>query len=327
MADLSTKYMGLSLRNPLIVASSSLTKSVDGVEKCADSGAGAVVLKSLFEEQIAVKARDMEEHLWLYGHTEAFEYVSKMAMPLGPREYLKLIEGAKAGVSIPVIASLNCITPRWWVDFAKQIEGAGADALELNVAVMPSSPERTSEEIESIYLDIVESLTDSIEIPIAVKIGPYFTSIARMAQDLSKRGVSALVLFNRFYQIDIDVEKIEIAPGLRFSSTDEISLPLRWIALLAGSMECDLAASTGVHDGAGFVKQLLAGATVVQVCSALYEKGIEHIGSIIRDAEAWMQAKGFENVEDFRGKLSRQATEHPELYERLQYIKLFVGIE
>ena len=269
----------------------------------------------------------MEEHLWLYGHTEAFEYVSKMAMPLGPRDYLSLIEAAKAKVSIPVIASLNCITHRWWTDFAKQIEGAGADALELNISVMPSDPDRTSEEIEGIYFDIVESLKGTIGIPIAVKIGPYFTSVARMARELSARGVSALVLFNRFYQIDIDTEKIEMAPGLHLSSPGEISLPLRWIALLAGSVNCDLAASTGVHDAGGFVKQLLAGATAVQVCSALYEQGIEHISSIIAGVEAWMGDHGFEAIGDFRGKLSLKATEQPELYERLQYIRIFVGME
>jgi dihydroorotate dehydrogenase (fumarate) len=327
MADLSTHYMGLALSNPLIVASSGLTKSVDGVKKCADAGAGAVVLKSLFEEQIAVQAKHMEENLWLYGHTEAFEYVSKMAMPLGPRDYLKLIRDAKSAVSIPVIASLNCITPRWWTDFAGQLEGAGADAIELNIAVMPSDPEHTSGKIETIYFDIVESIKACIGIPLAVKIGPYFTSVARMARELADRGVAALVLFNRFYQIDIDIEKVEIAPGLRFSSPDEISLPLRWIALLAGHVECDLAASTGVHDGAGMVKQLLAGATAVEVCSALYEKGIDHIGAIIRDVETWMAGHGFEKIDDLRGKLSRDVTESPELYERLQYIKLFVGIE
>jgi dihydroorotate dehydrogenase (fumarate) len=327
MADLSTHYMGLALSNPLIVASSGLTKSVDGVKKCADAGAGAVVLKSLFEEQIAVQAKHMEENLWLYGHTEAFEYVSKMAMPLGPRDYLKLIRDAKSAVSIPVIASLNCITPRWWTDFAGQLEGAGADAIELNIAVMPSDPEHTSGKIETIYFDIVESIKACIGIPLAVKIGPYFTSVARMARELADRGVAALVLFNRFYQIDIDIEKVEIAPGLRFSSPDEISLPLRWIALLAGHVECDLAASTGVHDGAGMVKQLLAGATAVEVCSALYEKGIDHIGTIIRDVETWMAKHGFEKIDDLRGKLSRDVTESPELYERLQYIKLFVGIE
>jgi len=327
MADLSTEYMGLSLSNPLIVASSGLTKSVDGVRKCADAGAGAVVLKSLFEEQIAAQAEDMEEHLWLYGHTEAFEYVSKMAMPLGPRDYLKLVEGAKAAVSIPVIASLNCITARWWKDYAKQIEAAGADGLELNISVMPSDPARTGLEIEKIYIDIVESLKGVVRIPVAVKIGPYFTSVARVAAELSERGVSALVLFNRFYQIDIDIDQMDIVPGIRFSSPDEMSLPLRWIAILAGSVECDLAASTGVHDGAGLIKQVLAGATAVQVCSTLYGNGVEHIGRILETVETWMQRHDFAKVGDFRGILSRQVTDRPELYERLQYIKLFTGIE
>jgi dihydroorotate dehydrogenase (fumarate) len=327
MADLSTRYMGLALNNPLIVASSSLTKSVDGVVKCADAGAGALVLKSLFEEQIAVEAEEMESNLWLYGHTEAFEYVSKMAMPLGPRDYLKLIRESKSAVSIPVIASLNCISPRWWTDFARQIEGAGADAIELNIAIMPSDPDRTAQEIEAVYLDIVESLKGSINIPIAVKIGPYFTSVARMAGELCDRGVAALVLFNRFYQLDIDIAKHELAPGLRFSSPDEISLPLRWMALLAGRVDCDLAASTGVHGGAGMVKQLLAGATAIQVCSVLYEKGVDHIGTIISEMEAWMAENRFGKIDDFRGKLSRKATDKPELYERLQYIKTFVGIE
>ena len=327
MADLTTRYVGLELRNPLMVASCSLTKSVEGVERCAGAGAGAVVLKSLFEEQIQTEAVEMEEHLWLYGHSEAFEYVSKMAMPLGPRDYLKLIEDSKAKVSIPVIASLNCISPRWWTDYAKQIAAAGADALELNVSVMPSDPERTSEDIEKIHLDIVGSLKEAIDIPIAVKIGPHFTSIARMANRLAEQGASALVLFNRFYQIDIDTEKIDLAPGVRFSTPDEASLPLRWIGLLAGRINCDLAATTGVHDSTGFVKQLLAGATAVQVCSSLYINGVEQIGRILSGVEAWMKECGFKSVDDFRGRLSQAESEHPELYERLQYIKAFVGIE
>jgi dihydroorotate dehydrogenase (fumarate) len=327
MADLTTRYMGLELTNPLVVASCSLTKSVDGVAKCADAGAGAVVLKSLFEEQIQAETAQMDEHLWLYGHTEAFEYVSKMAMPLGPRDYLKLIQGAKDKVSIPVIASLNCISPKWWADYAGQIAAAGADALELNISVMPSDPNRTSGEIEKIYMDIVASLKDAINIPVAVKLGPHFTSISRMAVSLAKQGVSALVLFNRFYQIDIDVDKVEITPGVRLSAPEEISLPLRWIALLSGRVKCDLAATTGVHDSAGFVKQLLAGATVVQVCSSLYTDGMEQVGKILSGTEAWMGEHGFGSVGDFRGKLSQAESEHPELYERLQYIKTFVGIE
>jgi dihydroorotate dehydrogenase (fumarate) len=327
MADLSTKYMGLSLRNPLIVASCGLGKTLEGVRKCADAGAGAIVLKSLFEEQLEAEAKDQEEHLWLYGHSEAFEYVSKMAMPLGPRDYLKLIEDAKGAVPIPVIASLNCISPRWWMDYASQIAAVGADAIELNISAMPSDPGRTSEEVEAVYLDIVEALKASIDIPIAVKIGPHFTSVARMAEQICQRGASALVLFNRFYQIDIDIEKVEITSGYRFSSPDEISLPLRWIALLAGRIDCDFASSTGVHDGGDFIKQVLAGATAVQVCSTLYLNGIEQIGRILRQVEAWMSKQGVAKIEEVRGKLSQLESDQPELYERLQYIKLFTGMD
>ena len=248
-------------------------------------------------------------------------------MPLGPRDYLKVIEDAKARVSIPVIASLNCISPKWWTDYAKQIAAAGADGLELNISVMPSDPGRTSEDIEKIYLDIVGSLKGVIDIPIAVKLGPHLTSIARMAGQLAGHGASAIVLFNRFYQIDIDTDKLELAPGVRFSVPDEASLPLRWITMLAGRVKCDLAATTGVHDSTGFVKQLLAGATAVQVCSSLYINGLEQIGKILDGLEAWMEKHSFGAVDDFRGKLSQTASEHPELYERLQYIKAFVGIE
>jgi len=327
MADLSTKYMGLDLKNPLVVASCSLVNNVEGIRKCVDVGAGAIVLKSLFEEQIHAEAKDLEEHLWLYGHSEAFEYVSKLAMPLGPREYLKLIEKAKSAVSVPVIASLNCITPRWWADYAKQLDAVGADGLELNISVMPSDPGRTSEEIENLYLEIVETLRASVKVPIAVKIGSDFTSVARMADRLAQRGASALVLFNRYYQIDIDIEKIAVKPGYRFSSPDEMSIPLRWIALLAGRVGCDLAASTGVHDGAGVIKQLLAGATVVQLCSTLYLNGVERIGQILREIEEWIDGHGFTSLSEVRGKLSQMQSEHPELYERLQYIKALVGIE
>lgn len=327
MADLSTRYMGLELRNPLVVASCGLTRNADGVKKCADAGAGAVVLKSLFEEQIEAETRRTAQNTWLYGHAEAFEYVSKMAMPLGPREYLKVIQDAKAVVPIPVIASLNCISPKWWVEYARQMAAAGADGLELNIAVMPSEARRTSQEIENVYLEIVAALADAIDIPFAVKIGPHFTSVAWMADQLARRGASALVLFNRFYQVDVDIEKIELSPGLRFSSPDEASLPMRWIGLLAGRVKCDLAATTGVHDGEGLIKQLLVGASAVQVCTSLYLNGVGQIGEILAGVEAWMEKHGFAGVDDFRGRLSQAESEHPELFERLQYIKTSIGEE
>jgi dihydroorotate dehydrogenase (fumarate) len=327
MADLSTTYMGLSLRNPLIVASCGLTGSADGVKKCSDAGAGAVVLKSLFEEQISAETRAAEQDMWLYGHSEAFEYVEKMGMAMGPREYLKVIREAKAAADIPVIASLNCISPRWWVAYAKQMAAAGADGLELNIAVLPSDAGRTGQEIENIYFDIVEELAGEIDIPFAVKIGAHFSSIAWMAGQLARRGASALVLFNRFYQLDVDIEKMEIAPGLNLSSPGEISLPLRWIGLLSGRVKCDLAATTGAHDAEGLIKQLLVGASAVQVCTGLYLNGVEHIGKILADTQAWMEKHGFAGIEDFRGKLSQEGSEQPELFERLQYIKAYTGGE
>ncbi len=328
MIDLSTEYMGLSLRNPLMVASCGLVGSLEGVRRCADAGVGAVVLKSLFEEQIQAQIKeDLEQYLWLSGHPEAFQYVRKMGMELGPTEYLKLVEEAKNRVSIPVIASLNCISPKWWSDYAKRIEGAGADALELNIAVMPSDPNRRSDEIEQLYIKILEEVKARIEIPIAVKMHPHFTSVARMAEELCRRGASALVLFNRFYKLDIDIEKLKLIPGHRFSSPEEIHLPLRWITLLAGRVKCELTASTGVHDGAAVIKQLLAGATVVQLCSTLYLNKIEQIGRILEAIKGWMMRHDFGTLGEVRGRLSQMQSDRPELYERLQYVKALVGIE
>ena len=327
MADLAASYMGLKIRNPLIVASCSLVNSVEGVQRCADAGAGAVVLKSLFEEQIEAETKEIERHVWLAGHAEAYDYVRRIGIETGAQDYLNLVEAAKKSVSIPVIASLNCITPQWWTDYAKRIEAAGADALELNISILPSDPRHTSHDIEDLYYKILEGVENSVKIPVAVKIGPYFTSIAAIAKELCNRGASALVLFNRFYQLDINVDKLSLVPGYRFSAPEEISLSLRWISLLAGRINCDLAATTGVHDASGVVKQLLAGASAVQLCSTLYMHGIGHLATMISNLEHWMDTHHFESIEQFRGKLSQQESDRPELYERLQYIKALVGVE
>lgn len=328
MVNLSTKYMGLNLRNPLMVASCGLVSTSEGVRRCADAGVGAIVLKSLFEEQIETQIKeDLEEHLWPSGHPEALEYVKKMGMEFGPREYLKLVEEAKSKVSIPVIASLNCISPKRWVDYARQIAQAGADGLELNIAVMPSDPSRRPEKIEGLYYKALEEVKARIEIPIAVKIHPYFSSFARVAEELCRRGASALVLFNRFYKLDIDIEKLRLTAGRRFSSPEEIYPSLRWVTLLAGRVNCNLAASTGVHDAAGVIKQLLAGATTVQLCSTLYLNKIEIIDLILGEIRNWMIRHHFDSVDQVRGKLSQMQSTRPELYDRLQYIKALVGIE
>ncbi len=327
MVDLSVSYMGLKLKNPIIVSSSSLTNSVDKIRRCENAGAGAVVLKSLFEEQIESETQNLEDEAWPYTHPEAFDYVRQMGMRMGQDQYLELIRQAKEEISIPVIASLNCISPRWWNNYAKQIVRAGADALELNIALIPTGFKQTSRDIEKIYIEIVESVSRTIDLPIAAKIGPYFTCLPETAEEFKRAGVSALVLFNRFYQMDIDIDKLELIPGYHLSSSDEIYLPLRWIAILAGRVGCDLAASTGIHDSAGVIKQLLAGANAVQVCSHLFLKGVDRIGVMLKEVEAWMEKHGFRSIEDFKGKMSQESSDRQDYYERLQYIKALVGIE
>jgi dihydroorotate dehydrogenase (fumarate) len=319
--------MGLQLENPLVVASCSLSKSVDGVRGCAEAGAGAVVLKSLFEEQIRAEMEQSGQYTGVMWHTEAIEYIENMGMALGPNEYLKLIEDAKRAVPIPIIASLNCVSPDVWIDYTERIVSAGADALELNISLMPSDPRQTGDDIEGMIYRIVHGVSARVDIPIAVKIGPYYTALPRVASGVRSNGASALVVFNRFYQLDIDIETMALAPGYRFSSPEEMSVPLRWISLLAGRTELDLAASTGIHDGAGVVKHLLAGATVVQLCSTLYRNGVPHIGRIRAELEEWMAGHGFDSIERFRGALSQMKSETPELYERLQYVKALVGID
>ncbi|MBN1418766.1 MAG: dihydroorotate dehydrogenase-like protein [Planctomycetes bacterium] len=327
MVDLSTTYMGLPLANPIIVGSSSLTMTADGVRRCADAGAGAVVLKSIFEEQIEIGVRELEATALPAWHAEALAYVRAMGMSFGPRKYLELIRAAKASVPVPIIASLNCITPAWWREYAQQIAAEGADALELNISFVPSDPGRTSVDVENLYGEIVGSVAAAVKIPVAVKLSPHLTSIAHVAADLARRGAAALVLFNRFYEIDIDVEEMRIASGYPFSTEREMGHPLRWVALLAGRVRCDVAASTGVHDGKAVVKQLLAGASAVQIVSELYANRVERIGAILDEVREWMERHGFGSLEAFRGKLSQLQSPQPELYERLQYIKALVGME
>jgi dihydroorotate dehydrogenase (fumarate) len=322
MANLSTVYMGLDLKNPLIVSSCDLTGNIESIKKCETSGAGAVVLKSLFEEQIESETEELIDNVWMTGHTEAFEYVRGMSMANGPSTYLNLIREAKKQTSIPIIASLNCVSSKWWVDYAKQLEASGADALELNISILPSDLKRGSEEIESIYLDILDSVLEQINLPIAVKIGPYFTSLAKIVNELVVKGIKGIVLFNRFYQLDIDIKKIKLVEGNPLSSPNELSNSLRWIALLSNRIKCDFAATTGIHTGKDVVKQILAGARAVEVCSTLYRNGLYYIKNMLEEIEAWMSEHNYKNVEEFRGKLSKKEDEKTELYDRLQYIKV-----
>jgi dihydroorotate dehydrogenase (fumarate) len=327
MVDLTTTYMGLKLKNPVIVGSSSLMQTLQGLKDAEKAGAGALVMKSLFEEQIRAEIGDVDA-IGTQAHSEEYNYlISELEMQYGAEKYIELIRTAKKEVSIPLIASINCTTPKWWVQYAKQIESAGADALELNISIMPSDLYKTSLEIEKVYYDIVTEARQAISIPLAVKIGPYFTGMGVVARELCQKGADALVLFNRFYQFDIDIEKMEIKGANWFSHPNEMNLSLRWISILAGKISCDLSATTGIHDAEGVIKQLLAGATTVQIVSTLFLNKFSQIGKILDGVAQWMEKHGFHSVEDFRGKLSQAKHPTPEVFERLQYIKALVGIE
>lgn len=351
MADLSTTYMGLSLRNPVVVASSGLTGTLKGVVKCAEAGAGAIVLRSLFEEQIAAEAGALGRFADVAAPGEGADYLQSYGMALGPRDYLKLVREAKGAVAVPVIASLNCISHEHWIDYAARLAATGADGIELNIALMPTHAHLDAATVEEHYFRILHEVKARITIPVALKVGPFFSAFAhfsdRLGHDRAEapdfsvgwfgpsttpgkivwRGADALVLFNRFYPFDIDIERLQSATGSPWSSPAEIHTSLRWISLLAGRVGCDLAAATGIHDGYDAVKQLLAGATVVQVCSTLYQNGLGRIGQMLAQIEEWMQAHGFTSLNEFRGRLSQLRSGRPASHERLQYIKLLGGGE
>ncbi len=345
MIDLTTRYMGLELKNPLVVSSCSLTGTVRGVEKCAAAGAGAIVLKSMFEEDIVAATAELLRSADSSGHTEAVEYLQGYGRSLGPREYLQLVRDAKKAVEVPIIASVNCITEERWAEYSKQLAAAGADGLEINIGFLPNAADLKSAEVEERYERILYAVRSQVDLPVALKIGPYISSFARLADRLGNdrvagpaftvgwcgpgaqektvtwRGADALVLFNRFYLFDIDVDQMLVTGGNPYSTAEEIHVPMRWISLLYGRVSCDLAATTGVHDGRDMAKQLLAGATAVQVCSTLYRNGLGQIGVILAQLTEWMQTHGFERPIDFRGRLSQSRSERPADYERLQYIK------
>jgi len=324
--DISVRYMGLNLKNPIIVSSSSLTDSFEGVEKCYNAGAGAVVLKSLFEEQVAHDSEEAESRYNLGVHPEAFDFVRQMGMRLGPGKYLDLIRKTKDAIPIPVIASVNCISTKFWISYAKQIQKAGADGIELNISIMPRGQGYDYGEIESKFIRIVERLNNEIDLPIAVKLGPYFTVLPLLAVKLREAGASSLVLFNRFYQLDIDINREDLKPGYQFSVPEEMYLPLRWVSILYEQAGCDLAASTGIHDGASLVKMLLAGASAVEICSTIYKNTHERISEMAAFLTEWMTGKGYTSIPEFRGNVSQIESSEPEKFERLQYIKALTGI-
>jgi dihydroorotate dehydrogenase (fumarate) len=327
MADLTTHYLGLKLRNPLIAGSSGLSNSVKGVKEFEDNGAGAVVLKSIFEEEIVFEYEDVLKEAREEGiNLEQFDYYDYQIKGEKLNKYTGLISECKSSVSIPVIASINCVYSHEWTAFAKQLQDAGADALELNMFFLPSDFARTTEEKERAYFQIIENVKKTVSIPIALKISYYFSNLGPMIQQLSETGIAGLVLFNRFYSPDFDIDKLEVVSSNVFSNPSDLHLSLRWIAIMAERVSCDLAASTGVHDGNALIKQILAGANAVQVVSSLYKNGKGQIKTMLSILEKWMTRKGFNSLSDFRGKMSQAKSSNPAAYERVQFMRYFGGV-
>jgi len=328
MSDLKTTYMGLTLSNPIIAGSSTHTINVDKIKALEEAGVGAVVLKSIFEEQIRADVAEMEESLQNDMHAAAYEYLqADYAMQMGPEKYLDRLREIKAAVSIPVIASVNCINPDRWVTFAKKIENAGADALELNIYDFPDEEDGSAADIEQRHLDMIAAVSAEINIPVAVKISPYYTSIPNFVKRLDALDVQGVVMFNRFFQPDIDVNDIKLKSGINLSGPDDIRLPVRWIAILRKRIECDISLTGGVHCADGAIKALLAGADTVQICSVLYKKGNKSVGEIVDGIKSWMDEKGFSSIDDFKGSLSEPKKGVKGGFARSQYVKAFVGME
>jgi len=324
MADLSVNYLGLKLKSPVIVSSSGLTDAVDKIVEIEKAGAGAVVLKSIFEEQLKHEAN---QYIVDNDYPEAEDYIRNYTRDNSVDKYLDLIEDAKNQVKIPVIASVNCVTSSEWVNFAKKIEEAGADALEVNVFFLPVNKEASSLDYEKVYCDLADELKQRLSIPVAFKLGRQFSNLTNLVNRLYHRKLDGVVLFNRFYEPDIDVDKLKLTAAEVFSTPSEIRQTLRWVGIVAGSVEdIDISASTGVHDGESVIKLLLAGASAVQVCSVLYKNGIPFLKSIINEIEVWMNKNSFNSIDDFKGKLSYRSIKDPALYERSQFMRHFSSI-
>jgi dihydroorotate dehydrogenase (fumarate) len=330
MADITTKYAGLVLRNPLIVGSCSLTQSVDEIKKLEANGAAAVVLKSIFEEEMQLEAKDSykkarNDKLIYAAHSETFDYIDQQIKKDSLDNYVKLIRDTKKKVYIPVIASINCITPYVWTDFAARIQDAGADAVELNIFVNPFDLSKSNS--EEIYSHILKEVISKITIPVTIKISQYISRPGIIINNLAKEGAKGIVLFNRFYQSDIDIDKEEVIDGNKYSNTGEYLTSLRWIAMLSGNIKVDLVASAGVHNGETLVKFLLAGAKAVQVVSVLYKNGFGQISAMLSFLEKWMEQKGYGYLDQFSGKLDNSHITNHAAYERIQFMRYFSGIE
>lgn len=323
--DLSTTYMGLRLAHPIVPSAGPLSNSLDRIKRLEDAGAPAVVMYSLFEEQIVEESHILDHYL-NYGadaFAEALSYFPDMGTyNVGPDEYLNLIRRAKQAVHIPIIGSLNGMSPGGWTHYARLIEEAGADALELNVYYIATDLHTTSAHVEQIYIDVLREVKASVRIPVAMKLSPYFSATADMARRLSETGANALVLFNRFYQPDFDLENLEVTPHLVLSNSDELRLPLRWVAILYGRIKCNLAISTGVHTHFDALKGIMAGAHVTFMASELLHNGIGRISEVVKEVHDWMEQHEYVSVSQMRGSMSQQSVAQPAAFERANYMKV-----
>jgi dihydroorotate dehydrogenase (fumarate) len=322
--DMRTDYLGMTLRNPIVPSSSPLSRSVDGIRRLEDAGASAVVMYSLFEEQITSESFYLDYYLshGTDSYAESLDYFPEMqTYNVGPDEYLELIRRAKEAVDIPIIGSLNGTSTGGWIDYARRIEEACADALELNVYYIPTSAYLMGAEVEYIYTDILHDVKNAVEIPVAMKLSPYFSSTSNMAQRLAEGGVDGLVLFNRFYQPDLDLENLEVIPRLVLSNSDELRLPLRWIAMLYGRVPVDFAITTGVHTYRDVLKGLMAGAKVTMMASELLQNGIARITEILDEMSRWMEEHEYRSVKQMIGSMSQQNVVETAAFERANYMK------
>jgi dihydroorotate dehydrogenase (fumarate) len=324
MPDLTTTYLGLQLKNPLVASASPLSKKVDTVRRIEDAGAAALVMYSLFEEQITHESYELDHYLERGAHSyaEAMSYFPDLDYHnLGTEPYLDHLHKIKQAVSIPVIGSLNGISSGGWIEYAHRIEQAGADALELNIYYLPTDPDLSGAELEEVFVQLVRDVRAKVKLPIAVKLSPYFTGLPNIAKRIVEAGANALVLFNRFYQPDFDLEELEVVPNLILSTSHELRLPLRWIAILYGRIEADFALTTGVHTAQDVLKAMMAGANVAMMASTLLESGVGRIMHILTDLQEWMEEHEYESIEQMRGSMSQRAVAEPAAFERANYIK------
>jgi dihydroorotate dehydrogenase (fumarate) len=324
MADLTTTYLGLTLKSPIVASASPLSKRLDMLRRLDAAGVGAIVMYSLFEEQITHQSLELDHYLDLGAHSyaESLSYFPDLGhYNVGPESYLEHIQAAKRAVSVPIIGSLNGVSSGGWVEYARHIQEAGADALELNMYYLPANPEVTGAELESMYLDLVADVRREVSIPIAVKLSPFYTSLPNMARRLAQAGVNGLVLFNRFYQPDLDLEMLDVVPTLDLSASHDLRLPLRWIALLYGRIHTDFALTSGVHRADDVVKAMMAGANVAMMASELLANGIERVASIRTELASWMEEHEYVSIAQMRGSMSQRGVAEPAAFERANYMK------